>query len=88
MNEAATDPHPDPAAATRQRLPSGDSPRALQGVAHVRDGGEQPAELDGRRELAALLDGTDGGSFCLGYDEHAGRMVSPSMADSGGLNNC
>jgi hypothetical protein len=58
-----------------QRLPAGDGPGTGAGLGGVGDGGEQPAQLDRGRELAALLeDGADRGGLCLGDDEHAGRM--------------
>jgi hypothetical protein len=58
-----------------QGLPAGNGPGTGAGLDVVGDGGEQPAQLDRGRELAALLvDGTDRGSLSLGDDEHAGRM--------------
>ena len=58
-----------------QRLPAGDGPGTGAGLRGVGDGGEQPAQLDRGRELAALLEGgADCGGFCLCDDHHAGRM--------------
>jgi hypothetical protein len=58
-----------------QWLPAGDGPGTRAGLGGVGDGGEQPAQLDRGRELAALLvDAADRGGLCLGDDEHAGRM--------------
>ena len=58
-----------------QRLPAGNGPGTGAGLRGVGDGGEQPAQLDRGRELAALLvDGADRGGLSLGDDEHAGRM--------------
>ena len=58
-----------------QRLPAGDGPGTGAGLRGVGDGGEQPAQLDRGRQLAALLEGgADRGGLCLGDDEHAGRM--------------
>ena len=64
-----------PGAADGQRPPAGDGPGTGAGLRGVGDGGEQPAQLDRGRELAALLeDGTDRGGLSFGDDEHAGRM--------------
>ena len=58
-----------------QGFPAGDGPGAGAGLRGVCDGGEQPAQFDRGRELAALLvDGADRGGLGLGDDEHAGRM--------------
>jgi hypothetical protein len=40
-----------------QRLPAGDDPGALACRRRVADTGEQPAQLDRGRELAALVEG-------------------------------
>ena len=57
------------------RLPAGDGPGTGAGLRGVGDGGEQPAQLDRGRQLAALLEsGTDRCGLCLGDDHHAGRM--------------
>ena len=54
-----------------QRLPAGDGPGTGAGLRGVGDGGEQPAQLDRGRQLAALLEsGTDRCGLCLGDDEH------------------
>ena len=58
-----------------QRLPAGDGPGALPRLRHVSDQRKQSAQLDGGRKLAFLLEGgADRGGFCLGDNEHAGRM--------------
>ena len=57
--------------------------RGLSGVGHS---GEQPAQLDRGRELAALLvDGADRGGLCLGDDEHPGRMGVRTEGDKGAV---
>jgi hypothetical protein len=57
------------------------SPGALPRLRVVRDAGEKPAQLDGGRELAALLeDGADCCSLCFGDGEHRGSMVAEAKA--------
>ena len=69
-----------------QRLPSGDGPGTGAGLSGVGHSGEQPAQLDRSRELAALLvDGADRGGLCLGDDEHAGRMGVRTEGDKGAV---
>jgi hypothetical protein len=59
----------------RQRLPPGYGPCALARLHVVRDAGEQPAQLDRGRQLAATIEsGADRCSVCLSDDEHPGSM--------------
>jgi hypothetical protein len=59
--------------------PAGDGEGALPGFRHVGHTGEQTAQLDGGRQFASLVEGgTDCGGFCLGDNEHAGRMGTRS----------
>ena len=63
-----------------QRLPAGDGPGTGAGLRGVGDGGEQPAQLDRGRQLAALLEsGTDRCGLCLGDDEHRRSMGTRIM---------
>jgi hypothetical protein len=46
----------------------------------VRDAGEQPAQFHRSRQLAALFEGgADCCGLSLGYDEHAGSMVTRAV---------
>ena len=63
-----------------QRLPAGDGPGTGAGLRGVGDGGEQPAQLDRGRQLAALLEsGADRCGLCLGDDEHRRSMGTRIM---------
>jgi len=52
----------------------GDRPGALSRSGDVADAGKPPAQFDGGRKLAMLIeDGTDRGRSFLGDDEHGGQ---------------
>jgi hypothetical protein len=64
-----------PGRTRRQRLPSSYHARALSRLHVIRDAGEQPAQLDGGRQLPLLLEcGADRGGFGFGDDEHPRSM--------------
>jgi hypothetical protein len=70
----------DPAQRDGQGLPAGDGPGTGAGLRGVGDAGEQPAQLDRGRELAAfLVDGADRRGFSLGDDEHPASMGAPAL---------
>ena len=65
-----------PGRSRRQRHPSGYDACALPRLHVVGDGGEQPAQLDGGRQLAPLIEhGADRGGFRFGDDDHPMSMV-------------
>jgi hypothetical protein len=65
----------------RQRLPASDDTGALPRLQVVGDGGEQPAQLDGGRQLASLLEcGADRSGFRFGDDEHPASMGTRTAA--------
>ena len=69
-----------PGRARWQRLPTGNGPGAFPRLHGVGDAGKQPAQLDGGRQLAVLLEGgADCGGFCLGDDEHPRSMGMRTM---------
>src|SRR5271166_4534488 len=64
-----------------QRLPAGNGPGTGTRVLVVPDAGEQPAKLDGGRQVASLLIGdTDCGGFRLGDDKHFRIMAARATA--------
>jgi hypothetical protein len=78
----------------RQRLPGGDGPSALPRLRIVGHSREQPAQLDGRSELAALVEGgADGGGLCLRDDGHPASIADynwqapPAFASTGRVNS-
>jgi hypothetical protein len=72
---------PDRARRRGQRLPAGYGPRALPRLHVVGDGGEQPAQLDGGRQFASLIeDGADRRGLCLADHEHPGSMGARTAA--------
>ena len=69
-----------PGRSRRQRHPSGNDACALLRLRVVGDAGEQPAQLDSSRQFTSLIEGgADRVGFCLGDDEHGGRMGARTM---------
>jgi hypothetical protein len=61
--------------------PAGNDHGALTRLGIIGDAREKPAQLDGGRELTALLEGgSDRGGFGFGYNEHAVIMGSEAAA--------
>ena len=64
-----------PDLAQRQRLPGGDGPSELPCTSVVGNAWKPLAQLDGGRELPALVEGSaDRDGICLGDDEHDQSM--------------
>jgi hypothetical protein len=71
---------PDQPGLRGQGVPASNDPGAFPSLRIVGHAREQPAQLDGSRQLALLLErGADRGGLSLGDNEHAGRMVTPSL---------
>jgi hypothetical protein len=61
----------------RQRLPAGNGPGTVAGLIVVPNAWEQPAQLEGGREFASLIEGgADRGDLCIGDDEHRSSMAA------------
>ena len=64
----------------RERLPLGDGPGESPRLVVIGDAGKKPAQLDGGRKLAALIEGgTDRVRIPLGDDKHRRSMGALSV---------